>query len=124
MDIVKFKERWVENLRSGKFKQGKGYLGKNGRYCCLGVALITKHELEGTKPSITNRGTLYVYPRNTGGLYGSELEEHFFSPLGKIKGSRCTLSFLNDSEMSFCNIADIIDKDPSSILRNYPKDEK
>ena len=37
-----FKAKWVEALRSGEYKQGRGYLKvtENGeaRYCCLGVA--------------------------------------------------------------------------------------
>ena len=31
------KARWVEALRSGRYKQGKNYLFEDGRYCCLGV---------------------------------------------------------------------------------------
>lgn len=33
-----FKKRWVEALRSGKYKQGQYSLYSNGYYCCLGVA--------------------------------------------------------------------------------------
>lgn len=32
------KAKWVEALRSGKFKQGKGKLKYGDNYCCLGVA--------------------------------------------------------------------------------------
>jgi hypothetical protein len=32
-----YKEKWVEALRSGKYKQGKGCLKKGDEYCCLGV---------------------------------------------------------------------------------------
>jgi len=31
------KAMWVEALRSGEYKQGNGYLEKNGLHCCLGV---------------------------------------------------------------------------------------
>lgn len=32
------KQRWVEELRSGKYQQGKGHLRDSGEmYCCLGV---------------------------------------------------------------------------------------
>lgn len=31
------KQRWVEALRSGRYQQGRGYLRKDGKYCCLGV---------------------------------------------------------------------------------------
>jgi len=31
------KAKWVEALRSGKYKQGRKTLKHAGRYCCLGV---------------------------------------------------------------------------------------
>lgn len=32
------KAKWIEALRSGKYKQGRGYLRTiDGGYCCLGV---------------------------------------------------------------------------------------
>ncbi len=37
---VEFKTKWLDALRSGKFKQGQGLLydNKTDEYCCLGVA--------------------------------------------------------------------------------------
>lgn len=35
---VKFKDKWLKALRSGKYEQGSGKLCKNGKYCCVGVA--------------------------------------------------------------------------------------
>lgn len=32
------RKKWIQALRSGKFKQGMVYLEKNGKHCCLGVA--------------------------------------------------------------------------------------
>lgn len=29
---------WVRALRSGQYEQGKTYMAKDGKYCCLGVA--------------------------------------------------------------------------------------
>ena len=29
--------KWENELRSGKYEQGQGYLSKDGKYCCLGV---------------------------------------------------------------------------------------
>lgn len=29
--------KWIEALRSGKYKQGRSRLKHSGRYCCLGV---------------------------------------------------------------------------------------
>jgi len=31
------KKDWTAALRSGKYKQGQGYLKDDGEYCCLGV---------------------------------------------------------------------------------------
>lgn len=36
-----FAEKWLTDLRSGKFKQAKGSLFNGEGYCCLGVACIT-----------------------------------------------------------------------------------
>ena len=33
----KLKARWVKALRSGKYKQGQGFLKSGGEFCCLGV---------------------------------------------------------------------------------------
>jgi hypothetical protein len=33
----KVKTKWLEALRSGKYKQGKARLKREGKYCCLGV---------------------------------------------------------------------------------------
>jgi hypothetical protein len=30
-------KKWVAALRSGKYKQGRGVLSQDGKYCCLGV---------------------------------------------------------------------------------------
>ena len=35
--IKKTKEMWIRALKSGEFKQGKGYLERDGKYCALGV---------------------------------------------------------------------------------------
>ncbi len=48
----KFKRKWVNALRSGKYKQGDSYLfdSTNNTHCCLGVACaisnITKEQIE------------------------------------------------------------------------------
>lgn len=34
----KVKTTWLKALRSGKYKQGEGFLKFNNEYCCLGVA--------------------------------------------------------------------------------------
>lgn len=34
------KVKWLEDLRSGRYTQGKSMLHRNGKYCCLGVLAI------------------------------------------------------------------------------------
>lgn len=46
----KVKEQWVAELRSGKYKQGKGNLRKGDRYCCLGVLCEHVLHLESSEP--------------------------------------------------------------------------
>jgi hypothetical protein len=31
------KQKWIEALRSGMYKQGEGYLRQGDKFCCLGV---------------------------------------------------------------------------------------
>jgi len=41
------KQRWVDALRSGKYKQAQGALKKDGGYCCLGVLqMVVDGEVE------------------------------------------------------------------------------
>jgi hypothetical protein len=42
----KIADKWVAALRSGKYEQGKGYLKRENKYCCLGVLC----DLCGKKP--------------------------------------------------------------------------
>lgn len=63
MDEI-FKKKWVEALRSGKYKQGLGQLrygrGNNERYCCLGVAACLL-------------GTIDTYFNGVGSLYDKDV---------------------------------------------------
>jgi hypothetical protein len=52
-----FKRRWVEKLRSGKFKQGGGYLrGGDETHCCLGIATYC---LPGGRKQWTDKAVAY-----------------------------------------------------------------
>lgn len=42
------KEKWLKALRSGKYKQSKGYLCDPYGYCCLGVLAKIKNKLDET----------------------------------------------------------------------------
>lgn len=43
----RFKTKWLKALRSGEYKQGRGQLCIQDRYCCLGVAcVIAGHDMK------------------------------------------------------------------------------
>lgn len=44
---AKLKADWVAALRSGKYRQGEGWLENHGAYCCLGVLL----KIKGVEPA-------------------------------------------------------------------------
>lgn len=55
---------WIAALRSGRYKQGKGYLTKKSRgktrHCCLGVACILFKKAGGSLKIDTRRDTNFV----------------------------------------------------------------
>ena len=123
---VEFKTKWVEALRSGKYKQGKGFLRSiNDEFCCLGVA----YDLCGGKWFESNGG---VYQTKLGNMrmpmmYSTLQEEDgyhndlpkdivdsFTSHLedGAMYAGRVanTLAHMNDEQnKSFVEIADYIE---------------
>jgi hypothetical protein len=46
------KREWIEALRSGKYKQARGFLRYRGGYCCLGVLM----DIQGAKDDAFNDG--------------------------------------------------------------------
>ena len=82
------KAKWLAALRSGKYKQGKGMLKCEGRYCCLGVAV----EIGISTPNELFPETLCT-------------EEDFLDECLQRK-----LASLNDGGRSFKKIADYIEE--------------
>ena len=48
--IPAIKKRWLEALRSGKYKQAQGKLHDGKRFCCLGVLYDTEFDGDWTRP--------------------------------------------------------------------------
>jgi hypothetical protein len=129
-------KKWVKALRSGKYKQGKGYLkqlnSKNEpRHCCLGVLC----ELYDQQMKKNHKKTLYVehminsesgtvvefisFNKHDGGL-PKEVREwaNMISPCGEFVNDKDRveyLSDLNDNGKKFSTIADIIEKNVESL---------
>jgi hypothetical protein len=114
------KAKWLEALRSGKYRQGGGFLkinGKNGaedRFCCLGVlcelaveAGVTERLSEGyeTRYGVsgddTNTAVLPGHVRQWAGL-----DSH----AGSYGNGDRSLTGDNDGGVPFNDIADIIEK--------------
>lgn len=93
MDAVA-KEKWLAALRSGKFKQGDGSLfcREDHTYCCLGVL----RRVEGLRGSEDSEGEFLKYVQAT--------------RLGLTYDTQVKLAKLNDSDTSFPEIADYIEK--------------
>jgi hypothetical protein len=130
-DIAK---KWVKALRSGKYKQGKGYLkqftSKNEpRHCCLGVLCELyndtmkknhKKTLYTEEMQDNSSGTSFIrFDLVDGGLPKVVREwADITNSLGGFKiddaRSEC-LADLNDYGKKFSTIADIIEKNVENI---------
>ena len=103
-------KKWVAALRSGKYKQGKGKLRHEGRYCCLGVAC----DISG----------LVAWEHNSYDDEEYELTSQIKNWLGLNTSvgsyyestTLLTLVALNDSGKSFSEIADIIESEPDGLF--------
>lgn len=93
------KAKWVEALRSGKYKQAKGQLcDKNGAMCCLGV--LREIMEPGSKESLNNDNM--ILSARMAILAGLQTTGRNH-PQG-------TLGELNDSGRTFHEISDYIER--------------
>lgn len=107
------KQRWVEALRSGKYKQGKAALRRKDRFCCLGVLCdITQTKKCQWKPknrilgAYTIGGQTEVLPK----AVVSRCRLAGENPSVIYKGKRTTLAQLNDEGVRFKTIAKLIEE--------------
>lgn len=101
----------VAALRSGEYKQDRGYLRTKRGYCCLGVACDLYSKIPGNPAWEVEMG-LYSYDSHVGVL-PYDVADHFGMPceLGFIIGGVVTLADMNDGGASFAEIADAIERD-------------
>lgn len=97
-----FKAKWIAALRSGEYKQGTGWMYKDGKYCCLGVA----SELCG----VPAKGKVIILDEG----YTEDEIRKIPQPLRGKSGTNDvvkSLTNLNDvQQKSFSEIADYIEK--------------
>lgn len=111
--------KWVEALRSGEYKQGRGVLCKDNKYCCLGVLC-----------KINNRPSEMVKFDNSGVKLSPAFSSVYsvLSALGKFPPdvyvranfNYGNLSSCNDNGLNFLQIADIIEQVWQESLRHEP----
>jgi hypothetical protein len=99
------KQLWLEALRSGNYKQGRGRLcivyPHETLYCCLGVLEDLHDKTDPTKISVLRN---YMY------LSGETIKWAGLDNRNPYVGQK-KLSYMNDSsEMNFNQIADEIEK--------------
>lgn len=114
------KARWVAALRAGDYKQGRGYLRVNDKFCCLGVLCDVYAKDQGSEwrrpadcevyRAPTGRNTIML-PDAVAAWAGLDSQD----PLVPVRRRDATreeltaLSVLNDSRRSFKTIANLIE---------------
>lgn len=116
------KEKWLEALRSGEYKQARSTLRIYDNYCCLGVLCNIYHKETGNgewkalyedvfrfySPNDNERYTLTTDIINWAGLNENVNPRN---PIVKYKEQEEFLATLNDNGISFDNLANIIEKE-------------
>lgn len=109
------KELWLTALRSGEYEQGHGNLRNGDKFCCLGVLcdLAVKHSGLPIEVMLANGRLMgydecFIYPP-TSVIIWSGIES--FNGRFTVNGKEDFLDVLNDSEFSFAQIADVIERE-------------
>lgn len=106
-------KQWVEALRGGKYKQGRGLLHSslNDCYCCLGVLSNIQGRLNSGRDNCLYGSGTYLHKTNP--LFDVlDCDGNFPKGVSVISEgySRNDLTELNDEGFGFNQIADIIEK--------------
>lgn len=125
------KQRWLAALRSGKYEQTKGWLNKDNKFCCLGVAcevfkedvnLTVTEEVYGGSPAGVEEYKFVKYNHSSGMLPDPLSNMLGMDKLGRLPnnvpeelkdsaGIPLSLVGLNDDhDYTFGQIADVIEK--------------
>lgn len=124
-------KRWVEELRSGKYRQGKGVLHQTteaegeDEFCCLGVAckLYVEEHPDSLQVEVSSSGAypgavrygegLAILPEVVRGWLGLKTKtgEYHKTPV-----TTTSLSAQNDQGLSFKKIAKTIENEPQGLF--------
>ncbi len=115
------KKLWIKALRSGEFKQGVGFLEKDGKYCALGIlsllalveGICTYKEERGVGGFDNKRFNLSFNVMKWAGI--AQDDERFLDPeehkvLLTVRNTKTSILELNDSGKSLKEIAMFVEK--------------
>lgn len=116
MTVDEIVKEWCAELRSGRWEQRRGHLGRsnsNGR-CCLGVLceLAVRH---GAIAPPASRGGILIYD-GIGTTLPWRVAEWARVPSSEGVYGSTSLMSLNDGGTSFREIADIIESRPDGLF--------
>lgn len=112
-------KKWVEVLKSGKFKQARNRLATEDGFCCLGVAceVAIENGVEINKTIVATGRILYDHNETL--LPDSVRKWLNLSSCGSnyvTRNSAEQLTHDNDSGKTFTEIADIIESEPEGLF--------
>ncbi len=117
-------KKWVEALRSGKYRQATGKLCKiddcDHSYCCLGVACeLYQQEVGGLDIKIER--DIRFYNEKSSDLPFCVMDWlGLAGPEGNHIAMEESLAYKNDSGDTFDEIADLIESEPKGLFGNAP----
>ena len=112
----KFKENWMQDLRSGNLKQGKNYLKCGDTFCCLGVAYNMRNKSKWAKNHQAPEGMIMQTANGYNDLLGendlpAKIMDVFNQDYNNERTVQDYLAFLNDNRgWKFPAIANWIEK--------------
>lgn len=113
---------WLKALDSGEYKQGVSYLVNGDKFCCLGVACdLTDMEYVlkdvGAKEKVREYdGLAGIIPYPAMKAFGLQDNEGQFKSTDPTTDVHPSLAQLNDSGMSFKQIAAVIRSQPEDLF--------
>ena len=104
------KDKWVAALKSGKYKQARGYLKTENGYCCLGV-LCELFIAESNELNVGGYDHITTYNRECAYLPAEVLRWADMRYVnGRASGLISSVSFVNDNADDFTSSIEYIEQ--------------